>query len=153
MKSKQVILLVCLSVAVPSCAINGAPGHAGRDYDVSDLRGAYTFNLVQIRNDDSPPGAVNFCDEQGTVTFNGDGTATGISTRKCSHTGLVTDDAGEFTYTVDRDGTVLIYETSVRPADPVRAKMVDRGRMLLLDGTSILDNPGNFVFHGVAVKN
>lgn len=152
MTNIHVLLFSCLSVVVSGCASTGAPGHGGRDYDVSDLRGVYTFNLVQIRTDDSPPGVTNFCDEQGTVTFNGDGTARGSSTRKCSHTGPVTGELGDFTYTVDPDGAVLIYEVSAPGDDPVRAKMVNRGRMLLFDGTRMRE-PGKLVFHGVAVKN
>ncbi len=109
------------------------------------VRGSYTSNLVQINKEDE---GIDYCDAYGTVTFHRDGTGNGTETRKCTLSGSTTEDIGPFTYTVESDGTVLI--TEVGYPDPTHAKIVDRGRMLLIDGTT--RSPKVWIMHGVAVK-
>lgn len=124
---------------------------AERPYNVRDLRGTYVFNLMEIRQEPGSP--IDYCDHHGTATFDGAGNGTSAETRKCSATGNVTE-RGRFTYTVSASGEVLITEvpdppTSTRPL-PTRAQIVEKGRMLLIDGTT--REPNIYVQHGVAVR-
>ena len=124
---------------------HGQSADAGKTYNNAGLKGEYYYNLVQIRRDETPD--VDYCDEYGTITFDGAGSATGTGTRKCSVTGSATE-SGDFTYSVNPDGSVLI--TEVGFTDPTRGQLVDKGRMILIDGTT--RDPLIYVMHGVAVK-
>ena len=119
--------------------------YAAKTFSNADLKGEYYYNLVQIRQDETPD--VDYCDEFGTITFDGAGLATGTGTRKCSVTGPATE-SGDFTYSVNPDGSVLI--TEVGFTDPKRGQLVDKGRMVLIDGTT--RDALIYVTHGVAVK-
>lgn len=125
--------------------VTGLPAHADKTYSEKDLKGTYYFNMVQIRQDETIE--VDYCDSYGTMTFDGAGGATSSGTRKCSVTGSVTD-SNDFTYTVSTTGVVLI--TEVGFTDPTRAQIVDKGRMLLVDGTT--RDPLIYVSHGLGVK-
>ncbi len=138
-RSKAIIFSLALSVLALS-------GCAGGPYSTSSLRGEYHYNLVQLRIDETAPN-VDYCDEHGTITFDGAGGGVGNGTRKCSLTGNATE-AGSFTYTVDADGVALI--TEVGETEATRGQLVKRGRIILIDGTT--RSPGILIMHGVAAK-
>ncbi len=123
------------------------PVLADKAYSEKDLDGVYVYNLVEIRADETT-GAIDYCDQYGTVTFNGDGTGTNTGTRKCSYSGNFTETT-DFTYTVSPDGVLLV--TQVGEPYPARIQLVDKGRMGLIDSSTRLE-PHIFVQHGVAVE-
>lgn len=106
---------------------------AGKTYDTKDLSGVYHYSGKQIMG--VPPVTVtDFCDGYGTLTFYGDGNVTRSGTDVCSASGRHTVPNQPLTYEVYPDGSFLM----VNPMDPtgrVRGQIVDKGRMLLLDGT------------------
>ena len=142
------------------------PAYAEKTYDVSDLKGTYNYNLVQIRNDGE------HCTEFGTLTFDGMergvsdgkvfGCGVGIGTDKCGFFGVPgvpadPPEMGEFKYTVETDGQVEIdTATDIGSCPggpfegaPAHAQITDNGRILLIDGTTRL---GDLIFNGVAVE-
>jgi hypothetical protein len=127
------------------------PAEAGRTYDLRDLRGTYYFVVTEIRFEHLPgiPDPVmDYCTGYGTITFDGaGGAAISSGTRRCSATGTVTD-SGNFTYTVNSDGSFLL--TEVGFADPSHGQILDNGNMILVDGT--LRNPDILLWQGVGVK-
>jgi hypothetical protein len=125
------------------------PVQADKAYSEKDLDGVYVYNLVEIRHDESDPTIIDYCDQYGTVTFNGDGTGSNTGTRKCSATGNFYDETSAFTYTVTAEGVVEI--TEVNQPYPTRVQLVDKGRMGLIDSTT-REEPHIFVQHGVAVE-
>ena len=124
------------------------PAQADKAYTEKDLDGVYVYNLVEIRADETNPAIIDYCDQYGTVTFNGDGTGTNTGTRKCSYSGNFTETTN-FTYTVSPDGVLLI--TQAGEPYPARVQLVDKGRMGLIDSSTRLE-PWIFVQHGVAVE-
>ena len=123
------------------------PVQADKAYSEKDLDGVYVYNLVEIRADETT-GAIDYCDQYGTVTFNGDGTGSNVGTRKCSYSGPATE-ISDFTYTVSPDGELLI--TQVGEPYPTRVQLVDKGRMGLIDSSTRLE-PHIYVQHGIAVE-
>ena len=123
------------------------PAQADKIFSVKDLDGTYLYNLVEIRTDETT-GNIDYCDQYGSATFNGDGTGHNTSSRKCSFSGPATE-SDDFTYTVSADGVVLI--TQVGEPYPTRGQIVDKARMVLIDSTTRLE-PNIFVQHGVAVE-
>jgi hypothetical protein len=121
-------------------------GCAGGSYSAASLRGEYHYNLVQLRIDETAPN-VDYCDEFGTITFDGTGGAEGVGERKCSVTGHATE-SGRFTYTVSPNGAVLMTEAGATEA--THGQIVKRGKMVLIDGTT--RTSGILVMHGVAAK-
>lgn len=132
--------LALLMAAAPALA---------KPFTNADLNGTYLFILTQIRTEfvaGSP--VTNYCENAGTLTFDGAGTLTVSSTRRCSATGTVAD-AGTFVYAVNADGSFLVDDT-LAFGDPVHGQIVERGASLLLDGTA-RTNPQVMIFHGVAM--
>ena len=123
------------------------PTQAGKIYTLSDLDGVYVYNLVEIRRDETSS-AIDYCDQYGTATFDGNGNGSNTGTRKCSYSGPATETEA-FTYYVYPDGVVEI--TSGNDLHPTRGQMVDKGRMILIDSTTRLE-PWIYVQHGVAVE-
>jgi hypothetical protein len=121
-------------------------GCAGGPYSTSSLRGEYHYNLVQLRIGETTPN-IDYCDEHGTITFDGAGGGTGTGTRKCSISGTATG-SRDFTYTVNADGEALI--TEVGETEATRGQLVKRGRIILIDGTT--RSFDTLIMHGVAVK-
>lgn len=143
----KTFLLICASALLLTTF--SLPVQADKTYKLKDLDGVYVYNLVEIRADESDPTFIDYCDQYGTVIFNGDGTGINTGTRKCkSATGLITETTN-FTYTVTTDGVVEI--TQEFEPYPTRVQMVDKGRMGLIDSTTRLE-PHIFVQHGVAVE-
>jgi hypothetical protein len=124
------------------------PVQAGKGYSEKDLDGVYVYNLVEIRADETNPAIIDYCDQYGTVTFNGDGTGINTGTRKCSYSGNVTETTN-FTYTITADGVAEI--TQEFEPYPTRVQFVDKGRMGLIDSSTRLE-PHIFVQHGIAVE-
>ncbi len=135
---------VILPLAMAIVMLSGCAG--GPPYSTSSLRGEYHYNLVQLRIDETAPN-VDYCDEHGTITFDGAGGAAGTGTRKCSISGNATE-SGNYTYTVDADGEALI--TEVGETEATRGQLVKRGRIILIDGTTRA--PEILIMHGVAAK-
>jgi hypothetical protein len=128
----------------------GLPSFAGKPFTNADLNGSYLFILTQIRTENVGGTPVtNYCENAGTIAFDGAGAVTVNSVRRCSATGTVVD-VGAFVYAVNADGSFLVDETPVF-ADPVHGQIVDRGAHLLLDGTA-RTNPDIMIFHGVAMR-
>lgn len=123
------------------------PTLADKRFSEKDLDGTYLYNLVEIRTDETT-GTIDYCDQYGAATFNGDGTGHNTGTRKCSFSGPATN-SSDITYTVSADGVVLIKETN--DLYPTRGQIVDKARMVLIDSTTRLE-PNIFVQHGVAVE-
>ena len=124
------------------------PVQAAKGYSEKDLDGVYVYNLVEIRADETNPAIIDYCDQYGTVTFNGDGTGTNTGTRKCSYSGNFTETTN-FTYTITADGVAEI--TQAGEPYPTRVQFVDKGRMGLIDSSTRLE-PHIYVQHGVAVE-
>ena len=125
-------------------AATALPTQPDATWDVRDLDGTYYYTLCEVRGDVVP---LDYCDEYGTITFDGEGNAVATGTRKCSTTGPATQ-TNYFTYTVSPSGEVLI--TEVGFPLPTRGQIVDKGRMILVDGTT--REPFIYIQHGVAVE-
>ncbi len=130
---------ICLLVLITT-------GCAGRTYSDSSLRADYHYSMVQLRLDETAPN-IDYCDEHGTITFDGAGSATGTGTRKCSITGLATE-TGTFTYSVDPDGSFLITESGA--SESTHGQIVHGDKILLIDGST--RPPDILIMHGIAVK-
>ena len=120
-------------------------GSGGGPFGNGDLNGSYHFNLVEVRNS---PGSLEHCDEWGTITFDGAGSATGSSTRRCNGTLDSDSESGSFTYNVNPDGTFTI--TAVGETESDHGQIVHRGNLILLDGTTRTGNV--WVHNGFAAK-
>ncbi len=121
-------------------------GCFGPPYNVSNLNGNYYYKLVEVRNDETAPD-IDFCEEYGNAHFDGAGTVEISGTRKCSISGSA-DESSTQTYSVSPDGTVLVNETG--SSNPTRGKLLEGGRMLLIDGTT--REPGILIMHGIGIK-
>lgn len=131
------------------------PALAGGGYSARDLSGEYIFNLAEVRTEFDyssgvPVPVTDYCDHSGTLNFDGVGVMTVTETRRCSFTGTVADSA-TLNYTVDPSGGVLITDPLDPTPDPVHAEIVNRGRSLLIDGTT-RTNPNVLMFHGTAMQ-
>ncbi len=121
-----------------------------RAYSNRTLRGDYKFHIVEVQL--VAPGIFDFCEEQGTVTFDGRGNATIASTRRCSNPPVVEPVIGALTYTVFSDGQVEFDDVGGPPGTTTHGWIVDNGRTVLVDGTT-RDTPGDvLVTHGTGSK-
>ena len=130
-----------LSLFAMGCSSMSSSG--GGPFSNGDLNGSYHFNLVEVRNTGGSP---EHCDEWGTITFDGVGSATGSSTRRCN--GTLDSGSGSFTYIVNPDGTFTL--TAVGETESDHGQIVHRGNLLLLDSTTRTGNV--WVHNGVAAK-
>ncbi len=153
------ILLAALLVAALSLSyllLNHtlASGQGGPGFSNKDLRGDYLVTLLEVRLTFVPPSttpALNFCENAGTVSFDGAGTVTINLIKRCSIPGTFTSpDVATMTYSVNPDGSFVVPDP-IDPSDIVHGQIVDGRRALLLDGT-MRTNPDVYIFHGVAMK-
>ncbi|MGH7251325.1 MAG: hypothetical protein ACREIK_05665, partial [Nitrospiraceae bacterium] len=100
---------------------------------------------VEIRTEDD---TTDYCDVAGTLNFDGNGKVTTNSKRRCSATGMATDNPLTLDYTVNPDGSFVI---TAGPEDLVHGQIVNRGHSLLIDGTTRTD-PALLIFHLVAMR-
>ena len=129
----RLALVGCLAAT----GLAAVPAAAGPGFDNADLKGEYLFTVLDTHRF-LPPGAsnfvLNFCVVAGTAAFDGAGSVVLSATQRCSFTGAATFTVTQF-YAVNADGSFLISESSGM-SDPVHGQIVDKGRSLLLDGTT-----------------
>ncbi|HYS75171.1 MAG TPA: hypothetical protein VEM38_03630 [Burkholderiales bacterium] len=150
---RMLLSVLCLGGVGLALLLTDSPNAIGaRTFSNKDLKGDYLFILVDIRTEPAFGGATNYCDQAGTISFDGVGpvgTATVSDfTQRCN---LATSPgAGTLFYRVSPDGSFLADET---PAflDPTHGQIVDNGNALLLDGTT-RTNANILIFHIVAMK-
>ncbi|HWR72835.1 MAG TPA: hypothetical protein VN604_06675 [Nitrospirota bacterium] len=121
------------------------PAEADRSYNNRDLNGTYYYVTTQVRIEASQ---VAYCSGYGTITFDGIGAGVTDGDDRCSVGGL-THDTWAHTYSVAPDGIVLIREV-LYPASVAHCRIVENGRMLLCDGTTM--EPESLSFQAIAVK-
>jgi hypothetical protein len=141
------LLVGALTVA----GLASAPATAAPGFGNEDLKGEYLFTVLDVGRRQLPSGAfvINHCVVAGTATFDGIDRMTISGTQRCSQTGTETIGGTQF-YTVNADGSFLISE-SADMSDPVHGQIVDKGRSLLLDGTT-RTLPEALSWSGVAMK-
>ena len=143
--TSSIVIGLILSLAGPMTVV------AGGTFDARDLDGTYYYVTTQVREEtlpgDTDPSVV-YCSGYGTLTFDGVGNANGMGTDRCSLLGLSTE-ALNFTYVVDPDGSVIVTNTN-NQMDTTHCQIVNKGRMLMCDGTE--DNLYSLSFHAVGVR-
>jgi hypothetical protein len=106
--------LLAIGVAAAALAVLltvlARPASADRPFDERSLNGTYVGGLVEIRQETALD-PVEYCDESGTLTFDGHGNGSSNITRRCSLEGTVTDPL-TLTYTVNASGGVHIFFSS-----------------------------------------
>lgn len=109
----------------------------------ASLNGDYQFIAAEVYD----PGTDTFCDQGGTISFNGSGAFTMSGTKRCSDSTTVEissiSDAGG--YTVNPDGSFTMID------EYHHGQIVLDGNSLLLDSTGRL-SAGTLLNHGVAMK-
>ena len=121
-------------------------------FDNRSLRGVYKFNMAEIRYEfvGSPPvKALDHCSSFGVAEFDGAGNFTVSSTRRCEHTGTITE-TNTMTYSVQPNGEVLFFETPA--TDPTHGVIVNNGKAVLIDSTTRTD-PDAVSQNGIAFKD
>jgi hypothetical protein len=118
-------------------------------YDNASLNGAYLFSVTEVHD----PGTLTYCDQAGTVTFNGAGSVTVNGTSRCSDGAIVTTPTLSFTidYAVNPDGSFTITDPGA-PGEAVHGQIVLDGSSLLFDGTMQGTSANDYLDHGVAMK-
>jgi hypothetical protein len=140
MRNKKALAgIIFLALSVVSGIARAADNFSPRS-----LNGDYAYNLVDIH--ESPVG-LQHCDQYGTMTFDGNGMAKATGVVRCNGSAPLSLYA-DFIYTVDPDGTALI--TKVGTAYPIHGRIVEHGRMILLDGST--RETAIYVQHGTAVR-
>lgn len=121
--------IVVIWVAAIALVFGGTLAEAG------NLKGEFNFVVSQARLVDSSL-VVSYCSEFGTITFDGKGTATVVSTDRCIVAGEDPDPPitrnSTFAYTVYPDGTVLIEEVD---EDTTHCMLTGSGKILLCDAS------------------
>lgn len=133
--------------------MNRASAVAESGYSERDVSGEYVFTLVEIGTEEDPSSGgriIDYCERAGTLTADGAGTMLYAGTRRCSFKGLEVGTA-TLIYSVDPTGSVLITVSGDPPGNAAHGQIVDHGRGLLLDGTTMSD-PNNLIQQGVAMK-
>ena len=125
-----------LLVAGVVAGLAAAPAGAAPGFGDEDLKGEYLFTVLEVNLHQLPGGPLvtNHCVIAGIVVFDGAGRMTLDGAKRCSRSGNETLQATQF-YVVNADGSFRISE-SADMSDPVHGQIVDKGRSLLLDGTT-----------------
>lgn len=134
---KRPIHRLLVSCALAASGFAAAPATAAPGFGDDDLKGEYLFTVLDTHRFLPSGGTnfvLNFCVVAGTAAFDGAGSVVLSATQRCSFTGAATFTATQF-YAVNADGSFLISESSDM-RDPVHGQIVDKGRSLLLDGTT-----------------
>ena len=139
-----------LTLVAPAAAV------AGSGFSASDLSGEYVFHLTEIRTEYDyssgvPVAVTDYCDQAGTLNFDGVSTMIVSETRRCSFTGTFPATTATLNYSVAPDGSVSITDPAEPIPDPVHGQIVNRGKGILVDGTT-RTNPNVLIFHGEAIK-
>ena len=155
MKRMLLFLVMSFGFGLTGLLASHTPAVAGGGFSNRDLSGEYVFNLAEIRieydfSSGAPIPVTDYCDVAGTLRFDGLGAMTVDGTRRCSFTGTFVD-ASALTYTVNPDGSFLVTDPADPVPDPVHGQIVNRGKSLLIDGTTRI-NPNVLMFHGVAMQ-
>ena len=112
----------------------------------ASLNGDYQFIAAEVYD----PGTDTFCDQGGTISFNGSGAFTMSGTKRCSDGATVEvssiSDAGG--YTVNPDGS---FNVTGQDGEVFHGQILLDGNSLLLDSTGRL-SAGTLLNHGVAMK-
>jgi hypothetical protein len=141
-----------LGAGFVAAALLPVPGASAPTFGDEDLKGEYLFTVLDI-SFYMPPGSttsvVNHCVVAGTVAFDGAGNMALSATTRCSRSGVSTIGGNQY-YSVNPDGSFLISESSDM-SDPVHGQIVDKGRTLLLDGTT-RTRPDSISWSGIGMK-
>ena len=150
MSRKTLLLGTMMAVTVVLLAVSlSRTARADRPYDARSLRGEYFFNMIEIRNETSGGiPVVDYCDQAGTVTFDGAGGGSVDLVRRCSFSGSGSS-VFPFTYTVSPDGSLLLRAEG--DDDDLHGQILDGGRLLLMDSTTSTST-SLLVQHVVAAK-
>jgi hypothetical protein len=123
----------------------------GPTYSNASLDGDYLFIFKDISN--PLPSILEFCDEEGTLSFDGNGTALVNSTQRCADGTNVTTTSSSATlfYEVNSDGSFTLGEQIADPR-PLHGQIVLGGNSLLLDGTLEVSSATQLIKQIVAMK-
>lgn len=145
------ITLIGVSVVI-FFAGQATTAQAGKTFANKNLTGVYYYTVQQIVQEeigDPSVTVINYCNGYGTITFYGDGTATRSGTDVCSIRGTSIESQA-LTYEVNPDGSFFIMDAE-DPTDRTRGQIVNKGNMLLIDGTE-RNLEDQMSFHAVAAK-
>ena len=119
-------------------------------YTNASLNGDYLFIYTKIYN----PGTTTFCDQAGTLSFDGAGTALKVGTERCSDGTTVTTTAinKTFDYNVIADGSFTLKKPDLPASLHAHGQIVLDGSSLLLDRTLKATNASKLLNQGVAMK-
>lgn len=118
-----------------------------KTYEAKHLKGTYHYVVTEARTEGGPP-ELEFCNNYGTITFDGVGkAAVSMELRRCTTFPSLAieidiDELGEFDYTVFPNGEFLMIEldTDFDPPVPTdyvtHGRIVQGGKLLLVDGTN-----------------
>ncbi len=136
---------VCSSLALGSATVVADP-----PCNNASLSGTFYYTVAQIHVTAAGP---DYCDEYGTAVADGAGNLRTRSQRRCSLSApTAVPDTGRSTYRVNADCTVLVTEVrdDGRPGDTSHGKILMKGDMVLVDGTTRTDS--SKLQHAVAVR-
>jgi hypothetical protein len=116
-------------------------------YSNASLNGAYLFVTSEVYSSGTP----TFCEQAGTLTFDGSGSVTVSGTSRCSDGSALTSAPQSETieYSVDTDGSFTIGAAATKQ---LHGQIVMDGSSLLLDGTMQGNSDQDYLFNGVAMK-
>ncbi|MCK5396019.1 MAG: hypothetical protein KAJ32_08510, partial [Gammaproteobacteria bacterium] len=115
-------------------------------YSNASLKGKYLFNFTEIYD----PGTKTYCDQAGTLSFDGAGTAQGDGMMRCTDGSTVTTTAFTDTldYFVESDGSFMLGGL----VEPLHGQIALDGSSLLLDGTLTVSTATKLLNQGIAMK-
>jgi len=115
----------------------------------ANLVGTFYVTIAQIFVTSA---GTDYCDEYGTAIANGAGRIQAKTTRRCSYSGSPTSETGKLVYKVSPDCSVALTELKDDGSlgQPSHGKILMRGDMLLVDGTSRTDD--SKLMHVIAIR-
>lgn len=118
-------------------------------YTNASLSGDYLYIHTEVDGPDS----TTYCNEEGTLRFNGDGTALVAGKTRCADgtTVEITASYGTLYYDVAADGSFTLSDQVADP-QPLHGQITLDGNSLLWDGTLDTTSVWEFLNQGVAMK-